>query len=342
MSSEAPDLVIQVFKYLPVVFVIVVIGIVLFNVFPKSEMGLREGVEDICTSQEGLSVLNNLVYDEKTSLVQVMLPEDAETSFTFPRNTFNVLSALQDDVEGNLGEAINLYQGLSNSRKNYVYLDRCKTSSCFCVVKNEMDFFTFRYPELTMCFPRLYSYARSEFDSNFNNYVSTEGETDRDVFEQVIDLTLAGLATDASEEATDIKDCYYKLFDKDDSIYRFYYGASESEHYYLTIDLKESSILAESNSYLEFVTKEVYRLTKAGLFSEISTCEVIPQKNSCFCPYIQGNFIGSKGRQRGIFLGITSSYNSPVSLDIGALILSMEDTNTQNCLIDIDTLPANE
>ena len=298
--------------------------------FQGSDIAVNTMFESVCANPEGVGVLNDINYNQKSSLVQLMLPYGAESRFVYPRNTYAILSALFDTESDNLESAVDSMQGLYNERKNHNLLDNCRNNACFCVVRTGMDYITYENLELTACFPRLYAYARNDFDDNFvinNNGALNEWE----LFGKTIIDTLNGL--DDSDEANEIKECYNWF-----NTYSYIYEGVPGQ-YFLTIEKKDSELLgADSDTLFEALTS-FYSLTRAGLFNEISTCAAIPNEDNCFCPYINGSIMYSDSTLlgKGLFIGIAGSNLGLVNdVDVAALITHLDFTGAA-CNIRIGT-----
>ncbi len=333
MSGAESDIMMQPFKYLPVLLTLITIGIIIFAIIPSPNLAVDSMFNDICSTTGGIGLLNDLSYDASTSLIQFMVSDEARMSFTYPRNTYLVLSSLFDEEE-NLLAAVNLYQGLYNSRSNYRFLESCTEAACFCVVRTEMSFYTYKDLDYTACFPRLYAYTRASFDDYINGLVYENGDTDLIIFKESVDYVLSTLDPEVEEEEG-ILECFnwFTMYDYDTS------GAGGQ--YFTTFNYDSNymsySILAEdSDEPLYNALTSFYELTKGAFITEVSTCASIPSDNTCFCPYIS-QFM-TAGVDEGVFLGISGSYTSVgFPLDIDTLVYEL-DVNPDSCLIRLEPL----
>ncbi len=289
-----------------------------------------------CNSEDGVGVLTSLEVDRKSSIIQVRLPLSEDTRFDYPRNTFDVLAAL-DSNSLDIVEESKKYPSLLSARKNYDILDKCRRTTCLCVVRTDMPFMTYKNAELTACFPRLYAYARSRFDFYLRSGASTNmcdglsrKECNYKLFEFATQQTLYYLENeDGSDEANEIVECY-ELFDK----YHFSYVGEQGQYFFLA---QGDEIMTNNDVEANFL-EEYYSLTKLGMFSDISDCIEIPKdEGSCFCPYLSNTLVSGGSNAEGIVLGIAGSYdeNDQGDIDIGAFILSVD--KVKDCHIVVET-----
>ncbi len=290
-----------------------------------------------CSSEDGVGVLTSLDVDKRSSIVQVRVPLSEDTRFDYPRNTFDILSSLYSNSL-DIVEESQKYKGLLSSRKNYDLLDSCRETTCLCVVRTDMEFMTYRYAELTACFPRLYAYARDKFDyyleqaprSDLCNGVSRK-ECNYNLFRYAVQHTVAFLEReDNSEEAAGIVECY-NMFDE----HNFVYDGEEGKYFFIA---EGDDILVNNDVEANFL-EDYYSLTKLGLFSDISSCVEIPKdEGSCFCPYLSNTLVSKDYGSEGIVLGIAGSYggNNQANVDIAAFILSVDKVKDCHILIETD------
>lgn len=350
------DMAMQVVNFLiifvTIIFILTIIGAV---IDVDSGAGFSQIFEDACSEESGSGMLQDLSYDERSSLIQFMLPISLsgtnDMSMTYPRNTFSILNAYFNDKDCDLQEAADSMAGLYLERKNYKFFETCVDKQCFCAAKTNMDYLTFEDLEYTACFPRLYTFAKG----TFNNIISAMScSNDQAIFKNAVKETLRVLkeGIDCEEncdanfnkvEAASIFDCYNMFLDLTDiggTIQEYDYEyKGVSGLYTLTLDNPSGTLADASGTELESAITEYYSLTRAGLFSEVLFCTEIPNEGNCYCPY-SGNYMISKDSLKGsgLLLGVAGSKTEDVSeLDIGSILITIsQDANS--CTFDTRTI----
>jgi hypothetical protein len=236
------DLIIQVIKFLPVLATLIALLAIFSSFMAPTGIEISSSVNDLCSSENGLTVLTDINYDERTSMIQFISSSETDMSLTYPRNTYLILDSIFDDEQGNLGEAVNTMQGLFNNRLNSRFLETCHDNVCFCIVRTGMSFLTYEYSDYTACFPRLYTYAREEFDEYFNLNENPE-YPDISNFILTVQGVLEILREDTNSEAQKIVECYdwFRTYDA-------YYEGVEGE-YFLTADYNGQNNIIQDPSF---------------------------------------------------------------------------------------------
>ena len=335
------DLLQQVVNFFPVVIIIVVIIALISPFISSTSLNIESSFNDICKDGD-VGILYDLNYDSQTSLAQFMLSqsflstEDIDMKLVYPRNTFDIISSLFDNTNCNMEDKINLYSNQYFERKNSNFLEQCVNNACLCVVKTRADYMAYDHLQLTACFPRLYSYKPAH--DYFNNNFPATCVSDLASFTTAIQTTLDYLnADDNSAESQAIIDCYYLFSDlgySEDKTSKYTYTYSGSPgKYLLLINNKNGDLLSQGAEVMEDALNDYYSLTKAGLFTEVSTCYSIPVEDKCYCPYIS-NFMTS-GNQ-GLFLGIAGSKYliGEKSLDVDSFIMQLDNTGS-SCQMNV-------
>jgi hypothetical protein len=348
----------QAFNFL-IVFITIIFIIALVSPFllGSERLALPDIFNDACAQEGGVGMLLDLNYDSRSTLFQFMTSQRVNMRMTYPRNTFDILSALFDQTECNLEPEVNKYAGLYLERKNARFLETCVKTPCFCTARTAMDYLTFENLELTACFPRLYAFARTTFDTKFNELTCT---SDEQVFEDAVMATLMVLKekVDCNEEeeecdplfdlkrkieARAIIDCYNMFLDLTSiggsaPVYDYDYIGIKGL-FTLTLDNPSNTIITLSGEEMEAAISQYYELTKAGFLSDVQFCTEIPNSDNCYCPF-GGNFMISKSglSGTGILLGIAGSKSSVGAnpLSIGSLLIQVQQT-PDSCMLDTQT-----
>lgn len=304
------DLLTQLFGFF---LVVIVIGFITSYVFEILEYGpeFSSMFRDMCASG-GSATMTDIEYGPNYAIVQAYVSEDLD--MTYPRNTYDVLSAYQSNDEVGLRESIGSMRGLLSAKKNMQFIEQCSDKPCVCFVKTGMDYFTFEKIEYTNCFPQLYSYARDEFDNCIEDIT---GASAIELFEGCTNSVIDGL--DDSNEANTIKDCYNYF--KTHNIQRS--NSYRSPNVYVV-----EGELDYDNSYLAL--SDFYDLSKAGIISEVISCTSIPTEFDCTCPYEYGNQIVDLD---GVVVGITGGDIMSNNLKMNTLTFNIEQ-ETQACHVN--------
>ncbi|VVB75130.1 Uncharacterised protein [Candidatus Tiddalikarchaeum anstoanum] len=319
---EALQHIVNFFIIIPTLLILVALAA---NFLMSSQANLDNFFTDLC-SKGAISTIAGITYDAKTALVQVVIPNNNAMRFTYPRNTFIILSSLFDSNEGNLNTSSKMYEGLFNSRNNANLLQRCSSKACFCAVRSEMDFLTFLDFSYTMCFPRLYTFNKAGFDLCAQNNANWKG-SDMATFKYCVDQLKQQLTGPDNSEAGIIRRCFETT-----STYSFDYSGSAGK-YILTMNNGNSDLQTKSGDVLVPILQDLYGLSNAGLFTEVLTCIPIPTKSECSCPYLHGNTMNSG---RGVFIGIAGSKTEAKRMDITTFVLKIDSSQGAACSITAD------
>jgi len=298
---EQVAIILSIVVAISTIFVVIYTG----SSFFPSDFNPTNVFSTICEGGEDSILVQDWSYGEKTAFVQIFLDDSQEVEFSYPRNTFSIISSLYDEDERNLIDAIGMYANLFNVRtKSSVNeLSKCFGNSCFCKVETEADFINFDNLKYTWCFPLLYSQQKESFDAKFNEL--DDGSKDLDLFEEVIDSLLSEwrAITEYGDyiEYEQIISCY----DQVSSLEFSYDGVSGK--YFVTLDELGSDLVESGDINLLYgVLKDFYSYSKIGYFSTIHDCTVIPDKNDCLCQSDANILI----HNNQVFLGMCGSRSS--------------------------------